>query len=402
MSSKSFNGTNAKFDGGGPVEFNVFLEAFLIEADKRKCKRHFVWKESDIKEDKTVPEEEFVEVRICPLGKEEEHALAIKEEKITRLKKKFKRQYKRISEAFKGKERKKEQTRLANKVEDDIESVNGAFEKSVNDVKSAGDQFDKREREFKEDRATAVALLRSWLGSRPLNIIYEALNKLGPKNALKALKDEYVNPTLINHYLNSITTKMSNLKFTKDMGLAKDHMAWLDKENEILLSHGRGLNDGQLMNYLIKAIDRNKEAKALYSDAITNAKYSKSDREETMEMFKIAEDERDLDAEVKGQKVNYAGAKFVTFAGSATVGRKGKKRSASSEESKSETQAKKGKPFCTRCGGDHYRHSCKEEVYCKPCETDQHGGNVCWKTHPEHAPAWLKKKLAREAKKVKK
>ncbi len=203
-----------KFNGEGVVEFESFSEGFYAEADKRKCKHHFEWTEEEIKEDKSVPEEEFKETRICPLGEELEHATKSKLAKIGRINEKYEKQSERVAKNYPKDKALQKLTDLLNDKENEVEKIESGFEKAVSDVKSAGDQFDKREALFKEGRANARTLLMQMLGPSPNNMIYNILKNVGPKNAWKHLVDFYDDESQTDIYLNSVTMKMSALKFS--------------------------------------------------------------------------------------------------------------------------------------------------------------------------------------------
>lgn len=396
------NNDNKKspFNGEGVAEFDEFCDKFHVEADKRGCDQHFKWEAKEVSGvDNTVPEEVFPYIRPCAAGREEEFALEKKEAKLTALEVKFLRQVKRTKKLFKGKDLGKEKRKavaaLLTKLEDDKAAIENGFDKTVHDLKSACDLHDRKEKLFMDARAQAIALLHQMLGDHPMSMIYLILKHVGPKNAWKRLVDIFDLESQTDLYLSSVTTKMGALVFSRKLGKVSDHIAFLDKLNSALVRRGRPISDGQLMNYLIEAIRRDKDALALYGEGIRSIFMENKPRHVAIALLTRIEHADEVNAEVMGKKINSAGAQFAcvqgAFAGTASTskGKSNGKRKSRVVEGKESGGADRE---CSRCGSkDHLRRNCEEEVYCKPCNVHTHSEKCCWKLHPEKIPPNFKR-----------
>jgi hypothetical protein len=407
-----------KFNGEGVVDFELFSLEFKDEANKRGCGNHFIWKPEDVNDDGTVPEETFLHNRPCPPGQEQAFALTKKGERIAAIEKAHKRQVRVLKQTYPaGEVLRKKIAEQKNNLIENISKQEIGFEKTFYELCAACDAYDKQEKLFNDTRAQAVSVLKQWLGPNPMNQIYNVLNELGPKNAWKRLVDSYDSEAQTSIYLNSVSTMMNNLKFSKTLGSGKvvDHMAYLDRLNSTLVRKGRGKSDGELMQHLVSAIQRSKEAMDLYGSALQSIFNENKQRTAAIDLLTRVEHERDAIAQMNGERKNSAGAQFAkvqgAFAGTASTSRdhekkgrrgkkrkhngggdnKGKKNSISAESQSSSgggaTPAnKKKKRECTRCGGDHLRPDCEEEVFCTPCNSNTHSEGMCWKKHPEKNP----------------
>jgi len=319
-----------KFNGEGVSDFDLFAEKLQQEAAKRGCENHFQWKEDEINTHGNVPEEVFLFTRKCAIGEEDDYAEQVKEAKIETLKETFETQLARLTELYKKDELKYKKADLETKLENDINVIENGFEDAVDKVKAACDLFDKKEKLFKETLAGAINLLNTWLGPNPRNRIWVTLRDHGPKNAWKQLVDGYNDESQTSEYLNNVTTKMSRLQFSKDLGKVGDHMAWLDRQNEALVRRGRPISDGELLRYLIDAIKRDKDATEMFKDEIKHMYMDNLDRAASMALLIRTENSAAQDAEMNGRRTNSAGAKFAkvqgAFAGTAVSQKSGTKR----------------------------------------------------------------------------
>jgi Zinc knuckle len=393
----SKNNDNKKFNGEGVAEFEEFVYNFHVEANKRGCDQHFTWKTEDVKEDKSVPEEVFPYKRMCAAGKEEECAKEKFNETILILDNKYKIQLDDVQAVFVGNLLLKKEHELRTKWQDAKANFELGFDKTVQDLRAACDLHDRKEKLFTDARAQAVSLLVQWLGPSPFGIIQIRLEEVGPKNAFKKLVDDYDAEADTNEYLGTVMSRISNLVFSNSLGGGKvsDHMGYLDKLNNVLVRKGKGINDGLLLNYLIASIKRNKDALALYSKGIEHIFLGNQDRRSAIDLLIRIEHAHETEAEMRGNRTNFAGAQFArvqgAFAGTATT-------SKDKSNGKRKSQVVEGKEYegadhgCYRCGSsDHLRKDCKEEVYCKPCNLHTHSEKCCWKLHPEKKPSHFKR-----------
>ena len=404
MYGKAKTETRKAFDGEGIVDFEEFEETFLIEADKRGAGVHFRWKTEEIRADGSVPEEEFPFTRLCEPGQEEAYVLLKKNEKIAALEAKFKEQVEIIRKSFTTVKARGKEADLCIKLSDEKHALESGFDKAVNDLRAACDAFDKREKLFLDTRAQAVSLLTHWLGPNPMNKVYTVLSEVGPKNAWKKLKDSYESEALSRAHRKSVIARMARLKFSSKMGKVVDHMAYLDKLNRSLIRANQGQTDDQLVDYLLDSIERSKEAMSLYGSAIDYIENANLNRTDAVALLTRIEHSKDAQAEIRGLRQSSHGAQFATargeYAGTASArrdkkGKKDKKRKAGEDKSGGEGKKQKTSLECSRCGGDHFRRNCKEVVFCQPCNTDTHDGKMCWKTHPEKAPKFFKRKVGK-------
>lgn len=392
------------FNGEGVMNFEEFREALLIKADEKSCGQHFRWNPEDVLPDGSVPEERLLYERECARGMEEEFARATKDAQIARLDEVFQRKVEAVEDGYNaGAERRKEIAKLSLKLIDDREAYENGFQKAVSDLRAATALFDKREKEFNDSRAMAIGLLNSWLGPNPLNKVHLRLRDVGPKNAWKILVDEYTNEANTTLYINTVTAMMQNLMFDPKLKV-EDHMGMLDKWNATLVRNGQGMNDSQLLNYLINCIRRSTKALPKYEKVIDNILNWNLTREAAMTMLVSSEHRQYNEAQLRGEVTNVQGAQFATvraFAGAASAS--SQKRKADGEgghgNSKSPRGAKNsGSLKCYRCGGPHARKDCTEKVFCKPCNVDTHSEGCCWKTHPElkkKFEAWKRDKVSK-------
>lgn len=391
-----------KFNGEGVEEFEMFAEEFHVEAAKRGCDHHFRWTDEEVGEDNSVPEEEFVLTRPCPIGQEEATCLANKEANIAELNERRERQLAAINAGFTvAARRAEERTKLIVKCEDELGALNKGFLKTVMEMRSACDLHDKNEKLFLEQRAQAMSLLNQWLGPNPYNKIHNVLVDIGPKNAWKVLVDSYEAEASTDLYLNTVQTKMDTLVFSKGMGKVADHMAYLDRLNTPFVKLRRPVADGQLMNYLYKAIKRSKDAQHIYGKAIDHIFMAGVTRIPALELLTRVEHEHESKAEINGDRPNTAGAQFAhakAYAGTASAQQNKKKRRAEDGgHSSGGAPAKKTatgsrKKYCIKCGGPHWKKDCTETVFCKSCNVDTHSEGTCFKLHPELIPAEFKKR----------
>lgn len=388
---------NKKFNGEGVAEFEEFVYNFHVEANKRGCDQHFTWKTEDVKADKSVPEEEFPYKRVCAAGKEEECAKEKLSEAHLSLDNKYKIQLEDVQAVFVGNVKLKREYELRSKWQDAKANLELGFDKTVQDLRAAGDLHDRKEKLFTDARAQAVSLLVQWLGPSPFGIIQIRLEKVGPKNAFKKLVDDYEAEAGTNEYLSTVMSRMSNLVFSDSLGGGKvsDHMGFLDKLNNVLVRKGKGINDGQLLNYLMDSIKRNKDALTLYAKGIEHIFLDDKDRKSAIDLLIRIEHAHETEAEMKGKRTNFAGAQFArvqgAFAGTASASKdksNGKRKSRAIEVKESGGAERE----CGRCGSkDHLRKECQEEVYCKPCNKHNHSERMCWKQHPEKIPSHFKR-----------
>lgn len=397
--------TICKFNGEGIEDFMRFEENFHVEAGRRGCDHHFVWKIEDVKADKTVPEEEFLGVRPCPPGQEEAYCLERKQFHVDQLTEKLEAQMEMLAEGFKGQELKQKEVGLRMKYQDDCSQLERAFDKTVADMRASCDLYERSKKLFLDLRGQAVALLTHWLGPNALNRIYKTLRDVGPKNAWKALVDIYNEEATSSMYLNTVTEKMGRLVFSKKFGTVADHMKHLDDLNAPLVRVGRPVDDLQLLSYLLNAIDRNKEAKQFYGEGASLILLQNLNRADAVLMLTRIELSHNSRVEASGERKSKVGAQYAKvsgFAGAASVvksnGKKRKyeggskgERSGGVKVKKEETDSSsKATPFCTKCGGPHYRKNCEKEVYCSVHKCDTHSDGVCWDQHPELKPKFSK------------
>ncbi len=397
-----------KYNGGTFEDFVQTIEDLHVQAGTKGVDEHIQWKPEDIRPDGSVPEEVFLQTRPCEPGKEEETCHEKYVANLKRLDEKFKAQKQLIKAAYKEEELQGQKIcDLRLKFQNDCDLLERGFDKTVQEMRSSCDLYDKAKQKFSDQRATAVALLNSWFGPGPKNKIYKILNEVGPKNALKRLVDEFYDEAGTSDFLNTTTIKMSTLIFDpKKIGCAANHMRLLDDLNAPLVRAGQPISDGQLLAHLMSAMDRHAEAKKTYAEAVGLIRLQDIGRADAMRMFARIELSQLNKADLNGERKSKVGAQYAKvkgFAGAAAVQKikKGKrKREEGSGGGKSDSGGKKPKadsgggskatPFCNKCGGPHWRKDCTETVYCSKHKSDHHSDDVCYDQHPEMRPKYHK------------
>lgn len=372
-----------------------FKPIFMMKAAEKGCKQHLEWSPEDVLEDGSVPEEVFLYERECAHGMEEQVATARMESQIASLDEVHLQKVAIIEAAgYLAAERRREVAKLELDLVSEKAKLRNGLYKAVNDLRTATALFDKREKDFKDARAAAVALLMFWLGPTPLAKVQPTLETVGPKNAWKMIIDQFANQSKTSSHIDSVFLKMQNLVFAKANGKVEDHMAMLDKWNATLVRQGKGMDDAILLNYLMSAIRRNKQVLPLYEAALEDIFRRDLKRKEAMEILVRVEQRHYNEQELKGEVANAQGAQFAKareYAGAAgaSTGKKRKFESHGGDKS-SKDRKSGGGLFCFRCGGPHLLDDCDAKVFCKPCNTDKHCGKTCFKSHPEIREKWIK------------
>ena len=395
----SANAIKGKFISTSAVEWNNFTRLFLAEADRQKCKQHFMLVGAETELDAEVEELVFSEERICEIGQEFNFAEAEKLVKIARVEANLVSQLEKVVLAYPGAgnvgARAKEDLRLTENRDREVMNIENGHTKFKLDIVAAATSWDKKKQDFDEARAKAVTMLQTYLGSNHLNTIATFLNDPArPKVAWKWLSDRFAKETNTSGYLNEVTNKMGALVFNRANGNADHHMHYLEEQNTSLINHGCGKSDADLLNYLMDAMLRSKKDAETYRRVIDTIQvnctrpYSK---DEAMNMFRSEERAIATKKELNGTTSASGGVQFA-HAGTGNAGRTRNKKKAvtpsanavpATEESVS---GKKRKRACFKCGStDHV--SCYKDVTCSHCNRKGHIVDYCFELHPEFRPS---------------
>ena len=172
-----------KFDSVSNNEFRIWLPCFLAKATMKGCSDFF---ELDA-------EKEMTEIRPCELGQEERFVDNRIKVKLIRARKAFHRNVKLVMRNPLLDENNKavEVLNLTLKHNKEKCKIKNSKWKLMKGMETSIVVFEKKERQFKFNRATAINLLFDNLGTNCLSSIMELLRDQKPWTALKKLSDRF-------------------------------------------------------------------------------------------------------------------------------------------------------------------------------------------------------------------